>query len=572
MTRTSAEIICDTLEQLGGTTVFGMPGTQNVQMFEALRGSKLKTIVTTNESAAAFAANGYYRACGKVGVLTTIPGPGFTFALSGLAEALLDSVALLHIVSSSGDGSDRSFQHQHLDLAAIARPLVKEVLVVSEISRLAEAVARGYLLAESGEPGPVLLLFDKKLFQASFESGSTPRAISTSPVNVKVVEEVAEIVASANRIALFAGQGGQSAAQVIQKLAERFRAAVLTTNSGRGVISENDPRSLYYDYSSGGGDSVNEFITQCDLVLALGCKFSHNGSGGFALRIPPEKLIHIDASKKTLNANYPARLAVQADLGPFLESLVGKITTIEPSKGWSTEALDPWRARFLEEESRRLRNVPTIAAGSGISCEQFFAALRQALPNDCILVTDSGLHQVLTRRYFSVRTPRGLITPSDFQSMGFGIPAAIGATVAAPNRRVVLVIGDGGMAISGLELLTAVRAQLNLTVIVFNDGYLNLIRTQQIDGGLGEHGTALMNPDFAVLAESIGAGYDLLGENVTPSISSSMTTPGVNLLEVLLGDAPGLATARMKGKIKRHVRKIVRPAMLSRLKSRFRGR
>ncbi len=174
MMRSAAEIICDTLEQFGATCVFGMPGTQNVQMFEALRGSKLRTIVTTNESAAAFAANGYYRACGKVGVVTTIPGPGFTFALSGLAEALLDSVPLLHIVSSSGDGSDRPFQHQHLDLAGIARPLVKEVLLVSDISRLAETVARGYKLAESGEPGPVLLVFDKKLFGATADSGPMP--------------------------------------------------------------------------------------------------------------------------------------------------------------------------------------------------------------------------------------------------------------------------------------------------------------------------------------------------------------------------------------------------------------
>ncbi len=338
------------------------------------------------------------------------------------------------------------------------------------------------------------------------------------------------------------------------------------------MISEDDPRSLYYDYSSGGGDSVNEFIAQCDLVLAVGCKLSHNGSGGFKLRIPKEKLIHVDSSERTLNANYPAQLAVQAEAASFLEALLPTIAGAESSNGWPLEAIAQWRGRFLEEEACRLKYVPMLAAGSGLSCEQFFKALRQALPDDSILVTDSGLHQVLTRRYFKVLAPRGLITPADFQSMGFGVPAAIGAAVTSPKRRVVLIIGDGGMAISGLELLTAIREKLNLTVVVFNDGYLNLIRTQQIDGGLGEFGTSLASPDFALLAESLGIGHYLLGDKPEEAISSSVNAPGVNLLEVVLGDSAGFASARIKGKVKRQVRKVVRPALLGWLKNRLRGR
>jgi acetolactate synthase I/II/III large subunit len=565
MTKLGSEIICDALEQLGATTVFGMPGTQNVPLYEALSKSKLRTITTTNELAATMAAVGYYRASGKTGVVTTIPGPGFTFALTGLAEASLDSCAVLHIVSSSGDGSDRLFQHQYLDLASIARPIVKDVLVVTEVGELAETVATGYRLASSGEPGPVLIIFDKKLYSESGEVKPlipSPAAVACDP---KAAEEVSQALSASRKIAFLVGQGGQGERESIAKLALLLNAAVLTTNSGRGAISEDDPHSLYYDYSCGGGDTVNEFIEQCDLVLALGCKLSHNGSGGFRLRIPREKLIHVDTSERVLNANYPARLAIQTELNSFFKALVPKVSPAV-GRGWSPDEIRQWRTRCSSEQVGRMKSEPMVLAGSTLPVSRFIESLQNCLAENSCIVTDSGLHQVLIRRHACVRTERGLITPADFQSMGFGLPAALGAKVAAPDRAVVAVIGDGGMGISGMELLTAVREKIHLTVVVFNDGYLNLIRMQQLEGGNREHATKLVNPDFAVLAESIGANYFALGENLGESIRTAVTSPGVNLLEVILTDSAGLAGLRVKGVVRREVRKLVKPTVLKKLK------
>ena len=571
MTKYGSDIICDALEQLGVSTVFGMPGTQNVPLYEALKGSKLRAITTSNEMAATLAAVGYYRASGKTGVVTTIPGPGFTFALTGLAEASLDSCAILHIVSSSGDGTQRLFQHQYLDMAGIARPMVKEVLIVNQISELAETVAHGYRLASSGEPGPVLLIFDKKLYTESGEIRPLAPAPAVSPCKSELIDEIVRAMSSSNKMALLAGLGGQAEAESVRRLASLLNAPVLTTNSGRGVIPECDPLSLYFDYSCGGGEAVNDFIAQCNLVLALGCKLSHNGSGGFKLRIPKEKLIHVDASEQSLNANYPARLAVQADLGAFLKSLSPRIAPAV-GRGWSTHDISQWRNRFVAEQTARMKTEPMVAAGSSvISITQFFEAFQKSLPNDAIVLTDSGLHQVLVRRHLQVKGARGLITPADFQSMGFGLPAALGAKLAVPQRPVILVIVDGGMAISGMELLTAVREQIHLTVVVFNDGYLNLIRMQQIEGGNREHATKLGNPDFAMLAEAVGANYFCPGDNLEESIRSAVTAPGVNLLEISLGDSPGLANIRLKGIVRREIRKLVRPTMLTRIK-RFIGR
>ncbi|MFZ1682785.1 MAG: thiamine pyrophosphate-binding protein [Candidatus Zixiibacteriota bacterium] len=566
-----AQIIVDTLEQLGVTIVFGMPGTQNVGLYDALRSSRLRTVVSSNEMAASFAANGYYRASGKVGVLTTIPGPGFTYALSGLAEAQLDSAALLHITSTTGDGSSRKFQHQYLDMAAIAAPLVKKVITVTEIEKLADAVVEGFRLTTEGEPGPVLLLFDKSLYQQFADTAASIQLRASTSPDPTALELIAKRVSSASKLVIFAGQGCQDSPKQLKLLADATKAIVMTTNSGRGAIPESDPRSLYYDYSSGGGDTVNELIDACDLVLAIGCKFSHNGSGGFRLKIPKERFIQVDSSDGTLNSNYPASISLVALADKFLEGLLPLVKLPPESVGWDSNDIASWRSRIREEQFNRLRNVPQVMTPVPVSLEKFFAALQSTLPQDACLVTDSGFHQVLTRAFSTIQVPRGLITPADFQSMGFSIPAAIGARASSPHRTIVAIIGDGGMAISGMELLTAVREKLDLKIVVFNDGYLNLIRMQQLQGGLKESAVGLVNPDFALLASSIGANYFALTEDLSGSLAAFVNSSGVSILELFVSDGPGIDRLKLKGTLKRQVRAVVSPTMFQWLKRKIRG-
>jgi acetolactate synthase-1/2/3 large subunit len=550
--RLGAEVICDALHDAGATVVFGMAGSQNVDLIDALGASPLRTVANTNEMAAAFAAVGFYRSSGKVGVLTTIPGPGFTFAATGLAEATADSAGVLHIVPASNDGTGRPFQFQDIDQVAIARALAKDVLVVDRIDDLAPAITRGYERALGGEPGPVVVVVARDLFRAPSSPSGVPVARASAPPGVVVDDELVRDLSAADRVALIVGQGGQGHGASIRTLAERLDAAVLTTSSGRGVISEDDPRSLYYDFTLGGGTTVNRFLEACDLVLALGCKFTHNGTGAFVLEIPRAKLVHVDASSGSLGGRLPARLAIESELGPFLAHLIPKVA--QGTGGWTHDELATWRSRLRVEQDSRLADAPAVLTDPPVTCRVFFDAFQSALPVDGIVVTDSGLHQGLTRGFLRVRSERGLIAPADFQSMGFGVPAAIGAKIANPQRPVVLVIGDGGMALSGLELLTAVRERLDLTVVVFNDGQLGSIRRQQIRSVGRTHAVDVRGPDFAAFASAIGAGYRRLDADLGESIRASLAAPGVNLLEVPMADQVGSVRDRILGTARRFKR------------------
>jgi acetolactate synthase-1/2/3 large subunit len=552
MMRLGAEVICDALHDAGATVVFGMPGSQNVDLFDALGASPLRTVVTTHEMAAAFAAVGFYRSSGRVGVVTTIPGPGFTFATTGLAEAAADSAGILHIVPASNDGTGRPYQFQDIDQVAIARTLAKDVLVVDRIDDLAPAIARGYELAGSGEPGPVVVVIARELFRAPSRATRVAVASKPAPPSDGVGDELVRDLVAAGRIALIVGQGGQGHGASVRMLADRLNAAVLTTSSGRGVISEEDPRSLYFDFALGGGTSVNRLLETCDLVLALGCKFTHNGTGAFILEIPPDKLIRVDASSASLRGRYPARFGIEADLGTFLDSLLAKMP--QRSNGWTHDELGGWRTRLRAEQDAMLALAPTVRTDPPVSCRAWFEAFQSALPADAIVVTDSGLHQGLTRGFMRVRSERGLIVPADFQSMGFGVPVAIGARIANPQRQVALIIGDGGMSLSGLELLTAVRERLDLTVVVFNDGQLGSIRRQQIWSVGRSHGVAVQGLDLAAFAGAIGARYRRLDADLDGSIRASLASPGVNILDVAMADKVGSVRDRLLGTARRFKR------------------
>ena len=566
MKRYAADLICDTLKNLGVTTVFGMAGSQNLPLFEALRTSGLRTIASTSELAASFAANGYYRASGKVGVLATIPGPGFMLSLNGITEARLDSAGILLITSSATGESARKFQHQQIDLNGIAGHLFKQVYDVERIDDLVPAIVGAYQSAICDEPGPVMVHLRRTVYGQFADVSSNLGPSAAKDKDSKYAHEVSRLLSNAKRPLIFVGQGCATNPSGLRRLAERINAPVMSTCSGRGILPENHPLSLVYDYGLGGGNEVNACIESCDLVLALGCKFSHNGSGGFRLKIDQDKLVHVDASEEVVGANYPPRIGIIGDVGCFIESILEMLKPEIAASEWTQPDIQVWRERLKVERNRLLNQLPSIQGNMPISFESFFSDLRKALPADACLVTDSGYHQMITRQLFSVENARGLIVPTDFQSMGFGIPAAIGAAIAAPHRKVVAIVGDGGMAITGMELLTAVREGIELVVIVFNDGYLGLIRRGQIESYGKEHAVALQNPDFSLLANAIGANYFALDDSPSAVLEQCLNTPGVNILEVCLKDAPTMLRTRFKKVAQNAFRKSVPPVLLGRLK------
>jgi acetolactate synthase-1/2/3 large subunit len=365
---------------------------------------------------------------------------------------------------------------------------------------------------------------------------------SASPDPAVLARQVAARLLRARRPIILAGQGAMGGAGGLRRLAEALCCPVATTLSGRGVLPEDHPLSLSVDMGGYGLTVLNEALDSADLVLVLGCKLTHNGTGGFQLRLDPKRCLRVDASPEVIGATLQDAESLLGDVQRVLEALLQHHgDSLAPCAGWSAGEVAQLRARA---RSGAEGPEPRIAGLHPSTPAAFFEDVRAAIPRDTVVVTDSGLHQTLVRRYWKVLAPRGLITPSDFQSMGFGIPAALGARLGGGNRPVVAIAGDGGFHMAGLELLTAVRDRIPVTVIVFNDGYLGTIRLQQLAEFGHAHGVRLATPDYAGFAAAIGADYSLAGAEPGSVVARAVASNRVTLIEVRLGDSWGIHAAR----------------------------
>ena len=566
-----AELVVDTLEQLGVSHVFGLPGTQNVQLFDALRRSPLRTIVTSDEMAAAFAACGYARASGRVGVVTTIPGPGFTYALTALAEAHADSAPLLLLTLRQPD-TGKHFQLQRIDQATIAAPLAKSVQFAEDIATLGTTIEQACADCLRGEPGPVLLEIAAHLMTASAQrhvanAGSIcdghVSALADAAFNEPLFEEIAVRLDAAARPLLFAGQGAQGAQAAIRKYCAARSFPVLTTCSGRGVINENHALALPRDFSFGLGRVVPEVIAEADLILVLGCKFAANGAAGFTLRLPEDRLIKVDSSSVVLNGNYPARWQLVATCEEFMARLLRRPSTSLTASSWGETHITELQRRLAEEREQAVPHEP-VQVGVG-PVRQFLRVMSKSLPDDSIITTDSGFNQALTRHYITVRRARGVIAPTDFQSMGFGLPAALGAALAAPATTIVACIGDGGLMQTATEMLTARREDIALTIVVFNDGMFGYIQRQQIDKFGVTSGIKLGNVDLAALTAAFDCEYFDAAEAMS-DIARIAALPGVKLIDLKLHDPASVARQAVQGRLRESTHRALGPRIIPWLK------
>jgi acetolactate synthase-1/2/3 large subunit len=562
-----ADQICTTLKVLGARIVFGLPGTQNALLYEALRTSGLRSVVASDEGAAAFMAAGYARANGQPAVLTTIPGPGFLYALPGIAEARDDSAPVLWLTLRA-KSSDHGFPLQAIDQPAIAGPLVKRVIAIEHATDLATGLAAAWRAALDEEPGPVLVELGATLLSESAvgTTAATAAALGAAAMGAILQQTLVQLVArlrACEKPLIIAGQGAKGCAAAVRALAHAWNAPVIFTCSGRGVLADDDALAFVQDFSMGIGEVVPAMLERADLVLALGCKFTHNGSCGGRLALRQETLVRIDSSAAVLAANYPASLAVHTRLEQIVPALeaagIGR-------KTWDPAELQRWRQQLAAQRRQPIEHEPQLEGCGTATLMSFFAALAHTLGSRALYTADAGLHQLLTRRYAVVGRPRGLLCPSDFQSMGFGLPGAIGAALAQADAHVVACIGDGGLALSAGELLTAVREGLTLAVVVFNDRSYGLIRRQQIANYGHASGVDLLNPDLAMLADAVGCNF-LRAEGDVDMVARQIAgARGVTLIELRLSDAPSFERARLKGVVKARLRTAVPDSFWQRAK------
>ncbi len=564
MARTAAELLWAALRAQGAEFAFGLPGSQTIEAFQPLKRSGLRTVVPTHEMAAALMANGYARVSGRPGILTTIPGPGFTYALTGLAEAWLDSVPLLHVVPAAREIEGREFALQAIGQPAMAGPVVKRLYRAGSPCEIAAAAVEAYRLATAGEPGPVIVEAREEDFGIEVtEATPTPPAVAATPVPDSLVTEIAAAISRASRVLLYLGAGALDAAREVRALADATGAAIATTTSGRGIENEDETRVVVRDPGLQDFASLSALVERADLVVAIGCKFSHNGAAGFRLRLPREQLVTINAAGPS--RTYPAMLHATSDAGHAVAQILPRLAPRPAGSGWDAAELAGWResAQRFEADAR----LEPRHESSGTPASAIVRELRAALPDDAIVVTDSGYHQMSVRRHYTVRAPRGLIVPTNFQSMGYALPTAIGAALAAPARRVIAVVGDGGMLMSGLELITAVREAVPLTVVVFNDGAYRLIRNPQLATYGESHGTDIVGPDLEALAAATGADYRLVGDDgITAALTNDdRQESAVRLIEVPLVDSAGMKAVRRRGKFRAVARRLIPSKQRARL-------
>lgn len=566
----AADALCEVLRRLGTSHVFGLPGTQNMAFTEAVRRSALDWVVPSNELAASFAANGYGRSSGRPAVVNTIPGPGFTWSLTGLAEARLDSVALLLITGAHPDGAPRS-SLQAIPQARMARPVVKAAHRVASAGELVESVTRAHGETIEGEPGPVLLEVEHPVWDEVCTvpgSDDGPAGETAGPAEPDAVAALGRRLASSDRPLLFAGQGAQGSPRELRELAERLGAPVLLSTSGRGALPGSHPLAFPLDRLPAAADSAGALLEASDLVLVLGCGLGHNATLGHRLELPPGKMARVDASRGIVDgAEYASSLPVVGDVGRVLGALLSDLSDVRGGREtWHEEALPVPESDLSSESGDPEPPADEVRIDGVGAAGEFFGALRRVVPDDGILVTDSGLHQMLARRHYPVEAPRTLVVPTNFQSMGYGLPAAIGAALANPGRAVVALIGDGGLRLSGFDLTTARALDLDLGVIVFADGHFGLIREGQLDAYGAGSGVDLPEMDLAGLSESLGVEHERLDRDPEGALRRCVEGGGTRMLEVRVDDPRGRRIRTARRRLREEARRGLGPDRVERIK------
>ena len=546
LTLTGAEILWATLAGEGTTTVFGYPGGAILPIYDALR--KFPTIhhvLVRHEQGASHMADGYARATGRVGVCMATSGPGATNLVTGLATAMLDSIPLVAItgqVSSKVLGTDA---FQEVDITGITLPITKHNFLVTRAEDIAPAVREAFQIARSGRPGPVLVDITKDAQQATatfdFDAAAPAPCRPHPMLNEKLradspaIRAALELIKAAKRPVILAGHGiVESGAEAeVLAFAESQDIPIATTLLGLGCVPAAHPLQLGM-MGMHGESWVNNAIQQADLLLAFGMRFDDRVTGNLTKYSPNSKKIHIEIDPSEINKNVRVDVALIGDLKKVLQLLLPLLATNnqQPTTDNPTQPslwLQEINASKGTAAVRDIINLPDnghLYAAHVINDIWHEAAAAGRL-NDTIIVTDVGQHQMWEAQYFKHEAPRSLITSGGLGTMGFALPAAIGAKVAYPEKDVWVIAGDGGFQMTAAELSTIVQEGLAINIAVINNGFLGMVRQwQETFYDKNYAASPILSPDFVKLADAHGiAGAHVSKRpDVTPTVTKARTS------------------------------------------------
>ena len=534
---TGSEALMRSLEHEGVTTLFGYPGGAIMPVYDALYGysDKLNHVLVRHEQAATHAAEGYARVSGKVGVCLVTSGPGATNTVTGIADAMMDSTPIVVIAGQVGTSMLGSDAFQECDLVGVTQPISKWAYQIRRPEDVAWAVSRAFYIAKSGRPGPVVLDFAKnaQVGMVDYEPCHIDFIRSYVPVpktDPESVRQAAELINGAKRPFILVGQGVEigGAQEELRTLIERADIPAGCTLLGLSALPSDHPLNM--GMLGMHGSLANSVKTQeCDVLIAVGMRFDDRITGKLSTYATQAKKIHFEIDPAEINKNVPVDVAV---LGDCKQTLAELLALVKPND--HREWVESFQ-KHLDEE-KRVVIEPEIHPGEGpIKMGEVVRKVTEMTDNKAILVTDVGQNQMLSARYFKFSQKRSIVTSGGMGTMGFGLPAAIGATFGAPERMVCLFVGDGGIQMTLQEFGTIMEQHSPVKIILLNNNYLGNVRQwQEMFFGKRYSFTPMMNPDYNMIASAYGIPNRTVVErgDLEDAIREMIDTEGAYLLQV----------------------------------------
>ncbi|MGA9522254.1 MAG: biosynthetic-type acetolactate synthase large subunit [Myxococcaceae bacterium] len=533
MKRTGAEIFWDVLAEQGVEVVFGIPGGAIMPIYDALVGKPVRHVLVRHEQGAAHMADGYARASGKVGVALATSGPGATNLVTGIATAMLDSSPIVCItgqVASPFLGSDA---FQETDITGVTLPITKHNHLVTRVEEIAPALREAFFIARSGRPGPVLVDITKDAQQAftELEQERSPIRLPGYRPNHRPssaeLDRAAELINAAERPIIFAGHGviKAEASALLRELVERTGVPVASTLLGLGGFPATHPLSLGM-MGMHGEAWVNTLIQEADLLIALGMRFDDRVTGNLQTYARHARKIHAEIDPSEINKNVKVDVPLVGDLRETISALLPRVKQ-RPNRQWLE------RVKELKGDSA-VRDIQSLPHNGRLFAAHVIHDLWRLTDGKALVVSDVGQHQMWEAQYYKHDYPRQLITSGGLGTMGFALPAAIGARFARRDDDIWVIVGDGGFQMTAAELSTCAQEGLKVNVAIINNGYLGMVRQWQQFFYEGRYSaTPLRSPDFVKLAEAHGhLGLRVTRrEEIPEAVARARAEPGTVVID-----------------------------------------
>ena len=479
MKRTGAFLVRYALEQIGVRQTFGIPGVHTTEIYDELNNSnQIRPLLVTHEVGAAFMADAVSRTSDQIGVCVVVPAAGLTHAASGIGEAFLDGIPMLVLSGGVRTDTGRAYQLHQIDQQALMAPITKATFLAETHNDIIPMLYKAYDTAISGEPGPVYVEIPVNLQLLKGEVTDLPDYAKPSDVSNVVsdadIDRAADLLVQASKPALFLGWGAKKARAAAIDIAEMLGAPVATSLQGLGVFPADHPLHTGMGYSRSAVPAAQNAFDGCDVMLAVGVRFGEIATGSYG-EDPPEVLIHLDINPEAINANYPAKIALVGDAADILPKLAAKLKErVGEAKGET-----PLATQIKQDKHAYKEEWLTHKSEGRVNPGLFYEALDRHLSDRAIIVTDDGNHTFLTAELMPISGARQFISPTDFNCMGYCVPAAAAAKLVNPDKDVVGIVGDGAFLMTGMELITAQTEGLGVAYFVFSDGELAQIAQAQ---------------------------------------------------------------------------------------------